>query len=44
MWQLAIGYNLRTLEVREEMQKSLSEDPLDAEGGGVDLSAPGALE
>lgn len=25
MWQLAIGYNLRTLEVREEMKKSLSE-------------------
>jgi hypothetical protein len=23
MWQLAIGYNLRTLEVREEMKKSL---------------------
>ena len=44
MWQLAIGYNLRTLEVREEMKKSLSEDPPDSEGGGVDLSAPGALE
>jgi hypothetical protein len=24
MWQLAIGYNLRTLEVREEMKKSLA--------------------
>ena len=24
MWQLCIGYNLRTLEVREEMKKSLS--------------------
>lgn len=24
MWQLAIGYNLRTLEVREEMKKSLT--------------------
>lgn len=26
MWQLAIGYNLRTLEVREEMRKSLEGD------------------
>lgn len=25
MWQLAIGYNLRTLEVREEMKKSLGD-------------------
>jgi Protein of unknown function (DUF760) len=24
MWQLAIGYNLRTLEVREEMRQALS--------------------
>lgn len=24
MWQLVVGYNLRTLEVREEMRKSLS--------------------
>jgi len=31
MWQLVVGYNLRTLEVREEMKKSLS--------AGVDLSA-----
>jgi len=23
MWQLAVGYNLRELEVREEMKKSL---------------------
>jgi Protein of unknown function (DUF760) len=24
MWQLALGYNLRTLEVREEMRKAIS--------------------
>jgi hypothetical protein len=24
MWQLAIGYNLRTLEVREEMKRSIT--------------------
>lgn len=24
MWQLVVGYNLRTLEVREEMKKSLN--------------------
>jgi hypothetical protein len=43
MWQLAIGYNLRTLEVREEMKKNLSED-FNATSGGVDLSEPGAME
>jgi Protein of unknown function (DUF760) len=32
MWQLAIGYNLRTLEVREEMKKSIAAAP--------DLSGP----
>jgi hypothetical protein len=38
MWQLAIGYNLRTLEVREEMKKSLI-------AGGIDAtSAEGAFE
>ena len=42
MWQLAIGYNLRTLEVREEMKKSLSAD-FDADGG-PDVSGPGVLE
>jgi hypothetical protein len=30
MWQLAIGYNLRTLEVREEMKKSLITGGIDA--------------
>ena len=44
MWQLAIGYNLRTLEVREEMKRSLSGDTPDEGIGGVDLSGPGALE
>ena len=44
MWQLVIGYNLRTLEVREEMRSSLSagNDTSD-DDSGVDLS-PGALE
>jgi hypothetical protein len=38
MWQLAIGYNLRTLEVREEMKKSLI-------AGGIDAtSEEGAFE
>ena len=44
---MAIGYNLRTLEVREEMKKSLagdSESPSGEDDGGVDFSAPGALE
>jgi hypothetical protein len=30
MWQLSIGYNLRTLEVREEMKKSLITGGIDA--------------
>jgi hypothetical protein len=34
MWQLAIGYNLRTLEVREEMKKSLT-------GGRIDITSDG---
>jgi len=46
MWQLAVGYNLREMEVREEMKKNLNL----IMGGdknftsGVDLSEPGALE
>lgn len=45
MWQLAIGYNLRTLEVREEMKKSLTGSvESDTGDGGVDHSHPGALE
>jgi hypothetical protein len=46
MWQLAVGYNLRELEVREEMKKNMQK--VLGEGssfeGGVDLSTPGALE
>jgi hypothetical protein len=41
MWQLAIGYNLRTLEVREEMKRSLAAGP---SGSGDDSSAHGAFE
>lgn len=50
MWQLVIGYNLRTLEVREEMKKTVlggagtgTEDD-DNNIGGVDFSQPGILE
>lgn len=43
MWQLVIGYNLRTLEVREEMRASLKAADNSSDGNGVDLS-PGALE
>lgn len=41
MWQLALGYNLRTLEVREEMRKALSSGPDSI--SGVDLQ-PDSLE
>lgn len=41
MWQLALGYNLRTLEVREEMRKALSSGP--DSFSGVDL-LPDSLE
>jgi hypothetical protein len=45
LWQLAIGYNLRTLEVREEMKKTLLNGSVDPdEQGGVDFSEPGGLE
>lgn len=44
MWQLVIGYNLRTLEVREEMRKSLTAGAdLTDRAGGVDHK-PGSLE
>jgi Protein of unknown function (DUF760) len=43
MWQLVVGYNLRELEVREEMRKSLAKASTDVDGG-VDLSEPGTLE
>eukprot|EP00957_Ditylum_brightwellii_P042666 3230491-Ditylum_brightwellii.AAC.1 len=50
MWQLVVGYNLRELEVRETMKKSLMEgmtktqddDDDDSTGGyGYDLSSIG---
>lgn len=44
MWQLVIGYNLRTLEVREEMKKSLmGSDDATRRVGGLDPT-PGTLE
>jgi hypothetical protein len=44
MWQLAVGYNLRELEVREEMKESLKQILGDEDEGGVDFSDPSALE
>ena len=44
MWQLAVGYNLRELEVREEMKKNLKSLPGDTTESGIDLSEPGTLE
>ena len=48
MWQLVVGYNLRTLEVREEMKKSLAAGlpgTVDKPPSGADLDAgPGAFE
>lgn len=45
MWQLVVGYNLRELEVREEMKNSLfgSFSSL-ASDVGADLSEPGAFD
>jgi hypothetical protein len=44
MWQLAVGFNLRELEVREEMKKSLNTFLGDEGSSGVDFSEPGAME
>jgi len=44
MWQLAVGYNLRELEVREELKKNLSTMMGDGDKNGVDLDQPGTLE
>mmetsp|Transcript_922 Transcript_922/g.1518 ORF Transcript_922/g.1518 Transcript_922/m.1518 type:complete len:467 (-) Transcript_922:212-1612(-) len=52
MWQLVVGYNLRELEVREEMKNSLlggnnNKVGAGANGpteGGADLSGPGAFD
>lgn len=44
MWQLAIGYNLRTLEVREELKQSSLAFDGNVTCSGLDLSQPGAFE
>jgi hypothetical protein len=45
MWQLAVGYNLRELEVREEMKQNLRMITGDDDfTSGVNFSEPGALE
>eukprot|EP00980_Cylindrotheca_fusiformis_P000733 scaffold174_cov98-Cylindrotheca_fusiformis.AAC.2 len=44
MWQLAVGYNLRELEVREELKKNLSNMLDDGDSSGVDLSQPDSLQ
>jgi hypothetical protein len=46
MWQLVVGYNLRELEVREEMKNALMSKygEVGEDDWGVDLSSPGALE
>ncbi|KAL7550987.1 hypothetical protein ACHAWF_014193 [Thalassiosira exigua] len=48
MWQLVVGFNLRELEVREEMRASmaglLGEGGDDGGGSGGDVFGPGALE
>lgn len=49
MWQLVVGYNLRELEVREEMKNNLLngfKKSDDSDSGGVDFSddLPGILE
>jgi hypothetical protein len=49
LWQLAIGYNLRRLEVREEMKKSLQTSNSELVGSdsfeaGIDFSSNGGFE
>jgi len=44
MWQLAVGYNLRELEVREEMKKSIKTLNGGPPEDDIDLSEPGAFE
>lgn len=44
MWQLVVGYNLRELEVREQMKQNLLKGIEQDTDGGVDLSEPGTLE
>jgi len=44
MWQLAVGYNLRELEVREEMKKNMKTLIGGTPEDDIDLSEPGAFE
>mmetsp|Transcript_12461 Transcript_12461/g.19206 ORF Transcript_12461/g.19206 Transcript_12461/m.19206 type:complete len:412 (-) Transcript_12461:50-1285(-) len=45
MWQLVVGYNMRELEVREEMKKSLLKSSVSTgENKGTDFSEPGAFD
>ena len=43
MWQLVVGYNMRELEVREQMKNSFM-DTRGKSKEGLDLSGPGVLE
>ena len=42
MWQLAVGYNLRELEVREAMKNNLNK--ILGSDDDLDFSEPGVLE
>ena len=44
MWQLAVGYNLRELEVREEMKQNINTLKGDTTEDDIGLSEPGAFE
>ena len=44
MWQLAVGYNLRELEVREEMKNNMKTLMGDNAEDDIGLSEPGAFE
>lgn len=43
MWQLVVGYNLRELEVRQQMKNSLMSKSDDVDGG-IEFSGPGVME
>lgn len=44
MWQLAVGYNLRELEVREEMKNNMKSLMGETSEDDIGLSEPGAFE
>lgn len=44
MWQLAVGYNLRELEVREEMKQNMNALMGGSTEDDIGLSEPGAFE